>query len=177
MPGTLSRSLLVSALAAGLASGLAGCGAPLPMNGVERSFSSPRGCADILLYDGNPEDTSGLVFKSSGRVSAARTAGKTTTFNLSLPQSGVTLKLVVGRNVTYQYCNDAIEVSKRPVIDATYGATAGRATLSVTPTDAELGRATLLLEDIVFSSETGAGPDVVIPRYEMKDIGVGWLAG
>lgn len=177
MLSTPSRSLLVSALAAGLASGLAGCGAPLPMNGVERSFSSPRGCADVLLYDGNSEDTSGLVFQASDRVSAARTAGMTTTFSLSLPQSGVKLQLLAGRNVTYQYCNDAIEANKRPVIDATYSATGGKATLTVTPTGAELGRATLLLENVVFHSDTGAGPDVTIPRYEMKDINVGWLAG
>lgn len=176
----MSRLALSTVLALALPSLFSlGCSPPpLPAPGFEQELNRPAGCTDIVMYTRNRNDTLAVVFQSSGQVAAARSAGKTTTFNISLPQDGVILRLYQGERLTENYCSDYILPGSEPSIAADRTAASGTATLTLTPDLSSSGATgTLRLSNVLFTDPDSSIPAVSLGALELPNVSVGWLPG
>lgn len=166
-----SRALAAAAL---LGAGLTGCGGPAPpVAGFESSLTHLSGCADVFLAATNADDSLAVVFQSSGQVATAQSAGKTTTFALTLPSDGVSVHLYQGKGLSASFCTD-YQVEGQTRIDADRTAQSGRATLTVTPSSGA-DQATVLLQNLQFPD--GSDTPIALPQLQISNVHVGWFAG
>ena len=138
------------------------------------------GCGDMNVFASTPDGTIGLSLSTGfefNPVDDAVSAGMsvTTTHDVS---EFARLVIMVGTNVTYPECNDAldpdaysidqewlatagsVEITIQPVEDAPKFGTTGFATVTITGLEVSLGGITEMVNDVTF-----------------EDIGVGWLPG
>jgi len=156
----------------------ASIGAPRIEAGFEADLTRQGGCADVVLYRWNPDDTLALLFRTEGVVAAAHEAGAPTTTTWTLPDPEVELVVQAGEHVTHVTCDDILEYEV--VVDRTWVATAGAASLAITPTGdptpwdmPALGE--LTLTGVVLEPEDGGAP-VPLPALSIAS-GVGWFPG
>ncbi len=153
-------------------------GASLP-EGFEPTLGA-SGCADMVVYGASPDGSIGLALSTGGDftpVADAVAAGETVTTTHDVSEFA-RLVVLVGDNVTYPECNDAldpnaysideewyatagtVEITIVPELDAPKFGTQGAATVTITGLEVTLGENTEVLDDITF-----------------EDVGVGWLPG
>lgn len=136
------------------------------------------GCADLALYAWSDADDLALHATGQGLVQAAVDAGGSKTWELTLPDSTLSLVLQSGENLSIETCNDIIDDEQRPSVSQSWSPVSGTATLAITgaaEADYELeGSATLSLEDVEL--EDGAGSTRTLQSYEITSA-VGWLPG
>lgn len=148
-------------------------------SGFETTLGA-SGCADMTAYGASPDGSIGLVLSTGpdfNPVADAVAAGETTTTTHDVSEFP-RLSVLVGTNVTYLECNDAIdksafsidqewlatagtvEIEVIPEMDAPKFDTQGFATVTITGLEVTLGGVTEALDTVIF-----------------EDIAVGWLPG
>ena len=154
---------------------LAGC-TPALTDGFGAGLTEHGGCGDTILYAADPGDTIMLRFDHEGAVAEAFAAGVETTTELTLPDPDSKVVVEVGTRISEAMCTDYIE-NGGPVVDETWTASEGDATLVVRPgADGTWGSyADLTLTGVTFTSE--AGEFASLPDLTLTNISVGWLAG
>lgn len=152
-----------------------GCGTdPLGPDFVSQ-FTHFGGCADVVFFAVDDADEVMVTFQAAALVAAAHGAGTETTSVIDLPSAGVELTIVQGSEVSDATCDDVIE-NQGPVIDRTWVAQSGTATVTIRPlANEDYARGDLRLEDVVFVSSRG--DEVVLAELEWTDVFVGWLPG
>ncbi|MCB9681217.1 MAG: hypothetical protein H6733_07065 [Alphaproteobacteria bacterium] len=134
--------------------------------------SPPRvnGCSDMFVYGANVADTMALRVVANGLVAGA--TGTPETF--TLPSTDVEVRFERGTDLTVDFCNDVFMGTT--VVTATWVADGGTATITVTPTSAMEGYATVTLTDLVVRN-TRTGVTHTLPEIVLADVYVGWLPG
>jgi hypothetical protein len=133
------------------------------------------GCADVVFFAVDDADEVMVTFEAEALVAAARTAGTETSSVIALPSAGVELTIVQGSRVSDATCDDAIE-NGGPVIDRTWVARSGTATVTIRPlANGDNARGDLRLDDVVLVSSRGE--EFMLAELEWTDVFVGWLPG
>ncbi len=179
------RRPLRAAVILGLAIGLAGCaaGEPTPAPGLQLNaadFERTGGCADAVIYAASADDTMLIAVEWPGVAGEAQSEGELTE-SVSLPTDQVSVKLQGGQRLSEGYCTDIIMLDA-PIVATESMASAGDASISVTPSGADpifpVSRATLILTDVVFTYESPHGQQVFrLDRLEVPDVQIGWMPG
>jgi hypothetical protein len=146
---------------------------------VAALLTTGSGCGDLILTVHDDPDRLLLAFQVSGPVAAAFTAGAPTTTTYTLPDAAVTLLVQGGERLGAGWCNDVVD--DRTQVRTTWTATAGAASLLVTPS----GEATefeqpaegcLTLDGATFVVSEGSGNPIEVSHLEACGR-VGWLPG
>ena len=155
---------------------LGGCGGTAPpAAGFEATLTKTSGCSDVLLAASNADDSLAVIFRSSGQVAAAQSAGKTMVFPLTLPAAGVTVYLYQGKGVSATTCTDYI-IDGQTRVDTARSAHSGTATLTVTPSSGA-DQATLVLQNLTFQEDSAPTTAVPLPQLQISNVHVGWFPG
>jgi hypothetical protein len=150
-----------------------GCGSdPLGPEFGQR-FTHFGGCADVVLFAVDARDELMITFRADGLVQEAQGTGVPTETVIDLPADDVVLIVEQGSSVSDATCDDVV-MQGGPRVGRTWTATAGSATLRISPREGG-GRADLVLEDVVF--EADGEDEVTLERLEWQDVSVGWLPG
>lgn len=180
----MPRPLRAAALLA-LSVSLAGCAAAEPspdpgqqLNGAD--FERAGGCGDAVIFVASADDTMLIAVEWPGIAAEAQSEGELTQ-TVSLPADEVSVKLQGGQRLSEGQCTDIIQPDA-PVIATESFATAGEASITVTPEGDEpmfaVSVATLVLTDVVFTYESPHGQQVFrLDRLEVPDIRIGWMPG
>jgi len=138
------------------------------------------GCADMQIFGATPDGSIGIVLGTGlgfTPVADAVAAGETVTTMHDVSEFG-RLSVLVGTNVTYPECNDAVDESAY-TIDQEWLATAGTVTIEIVPDPdapefATQGYATVTITglEVTYGGVTEAVGEVTFP-----DVAVGWLPG
>lgn len=152
--------------------------AALP-SGFESTLST-SGCADMTVYGATPDGSIGLVLSTGldfDPVADAVAAGETTTTTHEVGEFN-RLSVLVGTNVTYLECNDAIDRTAYE-IQQEWLATAGTVEIEIIPEmDAPKfdtqGFATVTITGLEVTFE---GMTETLDTVTFEDVGVGWLPG
>jgi hypothetical protein len=171
---------------------VAGCSEEDPRD-VERQLTQSGGCADLVAYARNADDTMLLLIRASGLVSAAYDAAEgatdeTTTFSFDLedqnphPEFDLIVEFRQGRNLSVEICNDVIE-DPGPYVRRNFGALSGTLQIDLTPTheDPEAwempASGTFKLTNVLLSvSPSGDGAKTLIQDFTFT-ANVGWFPG
>jgi hypothetical protein len=152
---------------------------PTLADGFADDLQSPSGCADLILYATNADDTVMLRFQDdAGAVTQAVNEGAALTFEYDLPANDIRLEVMQGKKVSSAMCTDVIE-NGGPDLSRTWSASTGHAHLVVTPGTDPTGydsTADLSLTDVTFTAASG-GDQASLPDFDFTGITVGWLAG
>ncbi|MBT8337957.1 MAG: hypothetical protein KJO11_15225, partial [Gemmatimonadetes bacterium] len=152
-PRSIARALSVATLAASL--GVAACSTDLLGPDFVDDLDQLRSCADVFFFAIDDADRVMLTFSVAGPVAEAQAAGETTTTPFDLPDPDVTLIVEQGSRVSDAACDDVIE-NGGPVVDRTWSAIDGSATLTIRPGEGMVNnRADLELRDIVVRDGEG----------------------
>jgi hypothetical protein len=148
---------------------------PLP-RGFHNSLTETGGCGDILLFASNPEDTITLSFRAEGLVEGAFAEGTETTTDVVLTDTdlGYVVNATTGQLTSADLCTDTM--IETPIITSRWRSVSGTVTVTVNPGDTiASSRATAIFEDVTLEAVASAEQPVTIPRFEIIDVGVGWL--
>jgi hypothetical protein len=152
-----------------------GCGTDPLGPGFVSQLTRFGGCVDVVFFAVDDADKVMVRFEAEGLVAAAYGAGTETSSVIDLPSAGVELTIRQGTQVSDATCDDVIE-NQGPVIDRTWVAQSGTATVTIRPLgNAEYARGDLRLQDVVFTSSGGG--EVVLTELGWTDVFVGWLPG
>jgi hypothetical protein len=146
--------------------------------GFESELSQQGGCSDLNVYASDPGDTIGLILRvDDGLVAAAVEAGMPTSTEIDITDPAVQFRVETGVFVTELECNDVL--SKRPVIDETWSATAGTLTIDLLPDGNGNALADITLTDVTIerTAPAGGAAPIEIASYAFTDVLVGWLPG
>ena len=154
---------------------------PTPKVPASISFQETgEGCGDIFVYKINKDDTAGISVGANKDALNLSTTAKT--FEIEEANiSDLSIKLRMGKNIGFMYCNDAIDPNQ-PEYKTLLGKT-GEVTISISKIDESQQEgnrnytATVILKNIHFVEENGNNSDVVIDKLIFRDIRVGWWPG
>lgn len=152
---------------------LAACAAPLPED-LATTLDDRGGCADVVFYAVDVDDSVMLTVRGSGLIAAAQ-AGAEQPFVFDLPSEDLTVTLEQGDRVSDAMCDDVIE-NGGPTVVRTWTPSSGTATITVrvdATADAE-PEADLRLDDVILESN---GDTATVDEMEILGVTVGWFAG
>ncbi len=152
--------------------------ASLP-DGFEPTLSG-SGCADMTIFASSPDGSIGLGLSTGldfNPVADAIAAGETVTTTHDVSEFA-RLVVMVGTNVTYPECNDALDPDAYS-IDQEWAATAGTVEIVIVPDlkapkFGTLGSATVTITDLEVTFD---GVSETLEDITFTDVGVGWLPG
>jgi hypothetical protein len=173
-PRSVTRPLAFAAWTAALLAA-ASCSSSLLDPDFADELDQFRACADVFFFAIDDADRVMLTFAVAGPVADAQAAGETTTTTFDLPDPDVALFVEQGSRVSDAACDDVIE-NGGPVIERTWTAIAGAATLTIRPGEGMVdNRADLQLRDIVVRDADGHVR--TFSRLDWLDVSVGWFPG
>ncbi len=154
-------------------------GGPSLPAGFEPTLAG-SGCADMVIFAASPDGSIGLGLTTGGDftpVADAVDAGETVTTTHDVSEFG-RLEVMVGTNVTYPECNDALEPDAY-AIDQTWVATAGSVEIEIVPDQdapkfGTQGSATVTITGLEVTLD---GVTETLEDMTFADVGVGWLPG
>jgi len=155
------------------------CTEPALPSGFGEDLSFHGGCSDLVLFARNVDDTVQLFFRANGIVATANEEEEVQVHTYNLPESGVTLNVNVGSNLSDVTCDDVMEGVVN--VAGTYIATAGVAALVVEPGSVDTdnwsatGEASLELEGVEFVD--GNNCRLELGDVSFDEIPVGWSPG
>ncbi len=143
--------------------------------GFEALLTDDIGCANVFMYSSRPADDVALRFTdfTSDYVGQAIAAGSQQVYVIALPDANAELQVLVGSNLTREWCNDIGYGTA--VTNETWTAVSGTATLTVNPQVAYGANATLDLNNVEL--ELVGGTDRITFSYTTASVFVGWYAG
>jgi hypothetical protein len=141
------------------------------VDGFERGLTVVGGCADVVAYAVDDEDSVLLQVALDGPLAAAPREPATTVY--TQPDVAASVAVTVGTNVSDAVCDDVIE-DGGPTVTETWTAVAGTVTIDIRPDDAD-DRADVTIENVVLESLDG--DRVIVDRFEWTDLAVGWFPG
>jgi len=138
--------------------------------GLEETFVSQGGCADLVVFALDASGTTALHLRlDDGFVAQAQETQGAVETEITAWR---TLELVVGADLDQHFCNDVVS----DTVTSRYTATAGTLHVVVEPSDDDLATATITLHDVTFASEAGNAV-LTIEEYTFEDVVVGWFPG
>jgi len=147
---------------------------------ISSIFQKADGCGNIYVYQTNKDGDVGISVNADTTALNLSAAAKT--FNIaSADLDDLRVELLLGENVGFLYCNDAMDPNQ-PEYKTLLGKT-GEVTISTAAVDeSQQGRnrdytAAVVLRDVHFAEEDGSDSDVVVSELIFEDIRVGWLPG
>jgi hypothetical protein len=192
--GIVASSVLVAAVAlAGCSGGVAGVengtsssggsgtsgtsGGIAPDAPPSPSFlGASRGCGDVFVARANADGTQ-YVTVQIDRDALGMQPGTSRTMDLASAPSTVKVRVEVYASAPGEakYCND---VGTAPIASTTWSAEAGtlEVQLGTRKAEGDTYRATIRLENLRLVGPE-RGTSAIVPKIEIKDVLVGWLAG
>jgi|GEM_PF-2253887 len=154
-------------------------GAPGLPDGFEDGLSS-AGCADMAIFGDTDDGSIGFVLSTGpdfNPVADAVAAGETTTTVHDVSEFS-RLAVLVGDNVTYPECNDALDPDAYS-IEQEWVATAGSISVEIVPEMdppkfSTQGYATITVTGLEVTYD---GVTESVGEFTLSDIAVGWLPG
>lgn len=153
---------------------LAGCGAVDLAPGFESELTETGGCGDVVVFARDPDHRVGLMLRVDDALVSSVPESKA--YDLASPESASERWLTAyqGVEIGELWCNDVSTGAE--VLKRSWVATAGTATVQVTPDGAGGGLADVTITDAELQADDD-GTTVALPSFTWSGIVVGWLAG
>lgn len=154
---------------------LGGCQLSAPLTqGFEDDLTETGGCADLIAYAVNSDDTVLLHVLLDGPLEAS--GGQAVTTEVELPDPFALVTVDIGKSVSDATCDDLI-INGGPKVRETWTAIGGTVSVNVHPeeTPGEGPRADVHIDDVLL--ESPHGDQVTIDVFDWISLSVGWFPG